>query len=132
MAIHSSTSATVSHLQQAQHCPCPMALCLGHAEIAESLERVWESLATGVLRISAARLQEVAHPKTAMTDVLDMIDWSCVECLNQNPSHSLNNALKQVFGALSSTDPWTKCALQEISMTNRSFRWLILDACIGI
>ncbi len=31
-----------------------------------------------------------------MTDLLDMIDWSCVECLNQNPSHSLNNALKQV------------------------------------
>lgn len=32
-----------------------------------------------------------------MTDVLDFIDWSCVECLNQNPSHSLNNALKQVI-----------------------------------
>ena len=31
-----------------------------------------------------------------MTDVLDFIDWSCVECLNQSPSHSLNNALKQV------------------------------------
>ena len=31
-----------------------------------------------------------------MTDVLDFIDWSCVECLNQNPSHSLNNALNQV------------------------------------
>ena len=31
-----------------------------------------------------------------MTDVLDFIDWSCVECLNQNPSHSLNNVLKQV------------------------------------
>ena len=111
MAIHSSTLATVSHLQQAQHCAhAPWRFGLGHAEIAESLERVWESLATGVLRVSAARLPEVAHPKTAMTDVLDMIDWSCVECLNQNPSHSLNNALKQVFGALSSTDPWTKCA----------------------
>ena len=39
-----------------------------------------------------------------MTDVLDFIDWSCVECLNQNPSHSLNNALKQVFTAPASNE----------------------------
>lgn len=30
-------------------------------------------------------------------DLLDFIDWSGVECLNQSSSHSLPNALKQVF-----------------------------------
>ena len=64
------------------------------------LNRAWESLATEVLRTAAARLTEITRTETAMTDVLDFIDWSCVECLNQNPSHSLNNALKQVPGAL--------------------------------
>lgn len=29
-------------------------------------------------------------------DLLDFIDWSGVECLNQNSSHSISNALKQV------------------------------------
>lgn len=29
-------------------------------------------------------------------DLLEFIDWSSVECLNQNSSHSLPNALKQV------------------------------------
>jgi hypothetical protein len=31
-----------------------------------------------------------------MTDLLDIIEWSCVECLNQNPSRNIGNALKQV------------------------------------
>jgi len=30
-----------------------------------------------------------------MTDLLDSIDWSAVECLNQNPAHGVENALKQ-------------------------------------
>ncbi|XP_021891240.1 PITH domain-containing protein At3g04780 [Carica papaya] len=30
-------------------------------------------------------------------DLLDFIDWSGVECLNQSSSHSLANALKQVI-----------------------------------
>lgn len=30
-------------------------------------------------------------------DLLEFIDWSSVECLNQNSSHSLPNALKQVI-----------------------------------
>ena len=30
-------------------------------------------------------------------DLLDFIDWSGVECLNQSSTHSLSNALKQVF-----------------------------------
>ncbi|OMO96375.1 Thioredoxin [Corchorus olitorius] len=30
-------------------------------------------------------------------DLLDFIDWSGVECLNQNSSHSLANALKQGY-----------------------------------
>ena len=29
-------------------------------------------------------------------DLMEFIDWSSVECLNQNSSHSLPNALKQV------------------------------------
>lgn len=34
-------------------------------------------------------------------DLLDFIDWSGVECLNQSTSHSLVNALKQVFYSIS-------------------------------
>lgn len=33
-------------------------------------------------------------------DLLDFIDWSGVECLNQSSSHSLPNALKQVITSL--------------------------------
>lgn len=33
----------------------------------------------------------------AQTDLLDYIDWSCVECLNQQPSHAAANALKQGY-----------------------------------
>jgi len=33
-------------------------------------------------------------------DLLDFIDWSGVECLNQSSSHSLPNALKQVCYSL--------------------------------
>lgn len=29
-------------------------------------------------------------------DLLEFIDWSSVECLNQNSAHALPNALKQV------------------------------------
>ena len=29
-------------------------------------------------------------------DLLEFIDWSSVECLNQQPEHSVQNALKQV------------------------------------
>ncbi|EIE19587.1 DUF1000-domain-containing protein [Coccomyxa subellipsoidea C-169] len=32
-----------------------------------------------------------------MTDLLDIIEWSCVECLNQNPSRNIGNALKQGY-----------------------------------
>ena len=28
-------------------------------------------------------------------DMLDFVDWSCVECLNAQQSHGLANALKQ-------------------------------------
>ena len=31
-----------------------------------------------------------------MVDLLDMIEWPSVECLNQHPSHNIGNALKQV------------------------------------
>lgn len=34
-------------------------------------------------------------------DLLDFIDWSGVECLNQSTSHSLANALKQVIFLIS-------------------------------
>nr|GMC84945.1 PITH domain-containing protein At3g04780 [Ipomoea batatas]GMC88851.1 PITH domain-containing protein At3g04780 [Ipomoea batatas] len=37
-----------------------------------------------------------AIPK-GQVDLLDFIDWSGVECLNQNSSHSLSNALKQGY-----------------------------------
>lgn len=30
-------------------------------------------------------------------DLLDFVDWRGIECLNQNTSHSAENALKQVF-----------------------------------
>ncbi|KAF5747823.1 PITH domain-containing protein [Tripterygium wilfordii] len=30
-------------------------------------------------------------------DLLDFIDWSAVECLNQSTSHSISNALKQGY-----------------------------------
>lgn len=33
-------------------------------------------------------------------DLLDFIDWSGVECLNQSSNHSLPNALKQVSYSL--------------------------------
>ncbi|KAK9789218.1 hypothetical protein WJX73_010513 [Symbiochloris irregularis] len=33
----------------------------------------------------------------AQTDLLDLIDWSSVECLNQQPSHPVSNALKQGY-----------------------------------
>ena len=32
----------------------------------------------------------------AHSDLLDYIDWSCVECLNAHQGHGLANALKQV------------------------------------
>ena len=28
-------------------------------------------------------------------DLLDYVDWSCVECLNADPAHGLANVLKQ-------------------------------------
>ena len=31
-------------------------------------------------------------------DLVDFVDWSGVECLNQSTSHSLINAVKQVIG----------------------------------
>ncbi|XP_019186034.1 PREDICTED: PITH domain-containing protein At3g04780 [Ipomoea nil] len=37
-----------------------------------------------------------AIPK-GQVDLLDFIDWSGVECLNQNSSHSISNALKQGY-----------------------------------
>lgn len=30
-----------------------------------------------------------------MADLNELIDWSAVECLNQQPDHSIQNALKQ-------------------------------------
>ncbi|MCD7466376.1 hypothetical protein HAX54_003000 [Datura stramonium] len=36
-----------------------------------------------------------AIPK-GQVDLLDFIDWSGVECLNQSGSHTISNALKQV------------------------------------
>ncbi|EEF49674.1 PITH domain-containing protein At3g04780 [Ricinus communis] len=33
----------------------------------------------------------------SQVDLVDFVDWSGVECLNQNPSHSLSNALKQGY-----------------------------------
>ncbi|KAF9605070.1 hypothetical protein IFM89_013740 [Coptis chinensis] len=30
-------------------------------------------------------------------DLLDFIDWTGVECLNQKPNHSIVNALKQIL-----------------------------------
>ncbi|XWS42497.1 hypothetical protein CRYUN_Cryun16bG0018900 [Craigia yunnanensis] len=33
----------------------------------------------------------------SQVDLLDFIDWSGVECLNQSSSHSLSNALKQGY-----------------------------------
>ncbi|TYH46009.1 hypothetical protein ES332_D11G306200v1 [Gossypium tomentosum] len=32
-----------------------------------------------------------------LVDLLDFIDWSAVECLNQSSGHSLSNALKQGY-----------------------------------
>lgn len=39
---------------------------------------------------------EMNDDEHKQVDLLDFIDWSGVECLNQNSSHSLSNALKQV------------------------------------
>ncbi|KZV54425.1 hypothetical protein F511_09740 [Dorcoceras hygrometricum] len=33
----------------------------------------------------------------SQVDLLDFVDWSGVECLNQSSSHSLPNALKQGY-----------------------------------
>ena len=33
-----------------------------------------------------------------MADLNEAIDWSAVECLNQQPGHTIQNALKQVGG----------------------------------
>ncbi|KAA8544933.1 hypothetical protein F0562_019672 [Nyssa sinensis] len=33
----------------------------------------------------------------SQVDLLDLVDWTGVECLNQNSSHSLPNALKQGY-----------------------------------
>lgn len=32
----------------------------------------------------------------AQTDLIDQIEWRALECLNANPEHTVNNALKQV------------------------------------
>jgi PITH domain len=34
-----------------------------------------------------------------MADLLDSIEWRAVECLNANPAHGVENALKQVLSA---------------------------------
>ncbi|GMH32214.1 hypothetical protein BSKO_00048 [Bryopsis sp. KO-2023] len=34
-------------------------------------------------------------PPTACEDLLDLVDFSSVECLNQDPKHGIENALKQ-------------------------------------
>jgi hypothetical protein len=38
-------------------------------------------------------------------DLIDFIDWTGVECLNQDSSHSIVNALKQVGAASSRSKP---------------------------
>ncbi|KAF5750483.1 PITH domain-containing protein [Tripterygium wilfordii] len=35
--------------------------------------------------------------RRGQVDLLDFIDWSAVECLNQSTSHSISNALKQGY-----------------------------------
>lgn len=35
----------------------------------------------------------MAQPK----DLMEFIDYSCLECLNQNPSHTVANAIKQGY-----------------------------------
>ncbi|KAK7269215.1 hypothetical protein RIF29_21933 [Crotalaria pallida] len=45
---------------------------------------------------SASAVASSAIPK-GQVDLLDFIDWSSVECLNQSSTHSLPNALKQGY-----------------------------------
>lgn len=36
----------------------------------------------------------------AQTDLIDQIEWRALECLNANPEHTVNNALKQARRAV--------------------------------
>lgn len=52
------------------------------------------------------------------SDILEFISWQTSECLNENPQHTLDNALKQVcatsagcFGAAQRSGVVPRCAL---------------------
>lgn len=47
----------------------------------------------------AAPAPAVQVPR-GQVDLVDFIDWTGVECLNQDSSHNIANALKQVRAAL--------------------------------
>lgn len=51
-----------------------------------------------------------------MADLLDSIEWRAVECLNANPAHGVENALKQVLSAAC----MPVCQLQSIGSHNQT------------
>ena len=52
--------------------------------------------AAGATPAPAAPAAPVQVPR-GQVDLVDFIDWTGVECLNQDSSHSIVNALKQVW-----------------------------------
>lgn len=61
------------------------------------------STAAAAATPAAAPAATVQVPR-GQVDLIDFIDWTGVECLNQDSSHSIVNALKQV-GAAFPLDP---------------------------
>ncbi|KAL3537829.1 hypothetical protein ACH5RR_001195 [Cinchona calisaya] len=46
---------------------------------------------------SAMSVESASAIQRSQVDLLDFVDWSGVECLNQSNTHSLPNAFKQVY-----------------------------------
>lgn len=59
-----------------------------------------QAMAAATNAAAAAAAAPAPAPATPVprgqVDLVDFIDWSGVECLNQDPAHSIVNALKQV------------------------------------